>query len=171
MNGLRVFTNFIARLSEWSGKIFMWLGLLLVLELTYDTVARYAFHAPTVWSFDISYMLYGSLFMLGAAYTLLVEEHIRIEVFYKDRSPKGQAIIDLIGYLVFFFPAIGALLYFGTGYALNSWEVWEHAKVSMWAPPIYPFKTVIPIATALLFIQGLGKFIRCLVLISKGEEL
>ncbi len=163
-------SKFVDHLSEWSGKAIAWAGLFLVLELVYDTVARYVFNAPTRWSYDISYMLYGAIFMIGAAYTLLTDEHVRIEVIYEKVSPKVRAIIDAIGYLVFFFPSIGALLYFGTDFALKSWRMLEHSGVSMWSPPIYPFKTIIPLAAFLLLIQGMVKFARCLAFIMKGRE-
>ena len=97
----------------WSGKAVAWLMLPLVFELVYDSIARYAFNAPTIWSYDISYMLYGILFMIGGAYALLEESHIRIEVFYTSFSKRGKAITDAIGYLLFFFPSIGILFYYG----------------------------------------------------------
>ena len=134
-------------------------------------MARYVFNAPTEWSYDISYMLYGAAFMLGAAYTLLLDEHVRIEVVYEKVSPRARAIIDAVCYLIFFFPAVIALLYFGGEFAFKSWKMLEGAGVSMWSPPIYPFKTIIPVAAALLLIQGLVQFVRCVAFIVKGERL
>ncbi|MBW2127177.1 MAG: TRAP transporter small permease subunit, partial [Deltaproteobacteria bacterium] len=148
-----------------------WLMLPLIFELVYDAVARYLFNAPTVWSFDLSYMLCGVLFMIGGAYTLLEEAHIRIEVFYIKFSERGKAIADVIGYLIFFFPAIGALFYFGIFYAAESWETLERSMSSYWSPPIYPFKTIIPLAAFLLLLQGIAKFINALAMIIKGKEL
>jgi len=170
MNILRFIINHIDLSSNWSGKIVSWLIYLLILELAYDTVARYGFIAPTAWSYDISYMLYGALFMLGAAYTLLADEHIRVEAFYERFSPRARALIDLIGYLVFFFPSVGALIYFGIDFAWEAWKLRE-TSITFWAPPVYPLKALIPIAAFLLMIQGMAKFIRNLAIITKGNKL
>jgi len=170
MNILRFIINHIDLSSNWSGKIVSWLIYLLILERAYDTVARYGFNAPTAWSYDISYMLYGALFMLGAAYTLLADEHIRVEAFYERFSPRARALIDLIGYLVFFFPSVGALIYFGIDFAWEAWKLKE-TSITFWAPPIYPLKALIPIAAFLLMIQGMAKFIRNLVIVTKGNKL
>jgi len=157
--------RFIDRVSEGVGRATAWLIPLLILELVYDTGARYIFNAPTEWSYDISYMLYGAIFMLGAGWTLLEDEHVRIEVLYEKLSRRGRAVVDALGYLIFFFPAVGALTYFGGKFALQSWLIFERAGISMWSPPIYPFKTLIPVAMALLFLQGVAQFIRCLSVI------
>jgi len=159
----------IDKLSVWSGKAVAWLGIILILELVYDTIARYGFNAPTEWSYDISYMLYGTMFMVGAAYTLLLDEHVRIGVFYDRVSRRAKAVINVIGYLIFFFPVTIAFLYYGADYAAKSWKIMEHAGVSMWSPPIYPFKTIIPISALLLFLQGTADFIRSLTLAFRGE--
>lgn len=156
------FLKLADRLSEGVGRGTAWLIPLLILELVYDTGARYLFNAPTEWSYDISYMLYGAIFMLGAAWTLRKDEHVRIEVVYERLGRKGRALTDALGYLFFFFPAVGALIYFGGKFALKSWSIWERAGISMWSPPIYPFKTLIPVAMVLLLLQGLAEFLRCL---------
>jgi len=150
---IKIFIHSVDRLSRWSGMAVAWLMLPLIFELVYDAVARYLFNAPTVWSFDLSYML------------------IRIEVFYIKFSERGKAIADVIGYLIFFFPAIGALFYFGIFYAAESWETLERSMSSYWSPPIYPFKTIIPLAAFLLLLQGIAKFINALAMIIKGKEL
>jgi TRAP-type mannitol/chloroaromatic compound transport system permease small subunit len=163
-------SQFVDRLSEWIGKAFAWLIPILIGELVYDTIARYIFNAPTTWSYDISYMLYGAAFMGGAAYTLLRDEHVRIEVIYEKVSPKSRAIIDAICYVVFFFPSMGALLYFGTEFTIKSWRMLETSGESMWSPPIYPFKTVIPITILFLTLQGIVQFLRCLIAIKEGGK-
>lgn len=162
------FSNFIDGLSKWFGKASAWLIPILIAELVYDTIARYVFNAPTEWSYDITYMLYGAAFMGGASYTLLLDEHVRIEVIYEKLSRRSRAIIDVIGYLVFFFPSMSALLYFGTEFTIKSWKLLETSGESMWSPPIYPFKTIIPITALLLIFQGIVEFTRCLVSIKKG---
>jgi len=161
-------SKFIDRLSKWVGKASAWLIPILIAELVYDTIARYLFNAPTAWSYDISYMLYGAAFMGGASYTLLLDEHVRIEVIYEKVSRRSRAIIDAIGYVVFFFPSMGALLYFGTEFTIKSWKLLETSGESMWSPPIYPFKTIIPITALLLIFQGIIEFVRCLISIRKG---
>jgi TRAP-type mannitol/chloroaromatic compound transport system permease small subunit len=158
----------IDRISALAGKGVALLVPILILELVYDTAARYLFNAPTMWSYDISYMLYGTIFLAAAAYTLQLDKHVRIELLYDRLSTRGQAIIDCLGFLVFFFPALLALTVYGTKFALKSWRLWETGGESMWQPPIYPFKTILPLASILLFIQGLALFIRSVQTIFQG---
>ena len=162
--------KFVDSLSTWTGKAVAWLSLLLIGELVYDTVARYVFNAPTEWSYDVSYMLYGTFFMIGAAYTLLQDEHVRIGVVYDKMPERGKAIVNMLGYLLFFFPSVIALFYFGGDYAYKSLIMNEHSGVSMWSPPIYPFKMILPVAAMLLLMQGMVQFIRSLSLLRKGEQ-
>jgi TRAP-type mannitol/chloroaromatic compound transport system permease small subunit len=164
------FADWIDRLSIGTGKAASWIVPVLVLELVYDTAARYLFNAPTIWSYDISYMLYGTLFMLGAAWTLQQEEHVRIDILSGRLSPRTRATVDVLGYLLFFFPAVGALFAYGASFALESWTILERSGQSMWQPPIYIFKTVLPLAALLLFLQGLSHFCRSLRLLYKGES-
>ena len=168
---VKIFIEYVDGASEWSGKAVAWLMLPLIFELTYDSIARYVFNAPTIWSYDVSYMLYAAIFMIGGAYTLLDEKHIRIELFYDMFSLKGRAIIDIIGYVVFFFPVIGAIFYFGIEYVTDSWRLLEHCEASYWSPPIYHFKTLIPISAFLLLLQGAGKFIRAIGIITEREHI
>ena len=160
----------IDQINKWAGGAAAWLVPLLILELVYDTVARYVFNAPTEWSYDISYMLYGAIFMLGAAYTLQIDKHVRIETFYGKLSERAKAIIDAVCYLLFFFPAVGVLIYFGGIFALKSWKMFEAGGDSMWQPPIYPFKTILPVAAILLMLQGIAEFIRCLRCLLRGDH-
>lgn len=153
--------KWIDTFTRWTAAVATWMVPLLILELVYDTVARYLFNAPTEWSYDISYMLYGAIFMLGAAHTLHIDRHVRIETFYGKLSRQGKAMIDGAGYLLFFFPAVGSLLYFSSGFALRSWKMLEVGGESMWQPPIYPFKTILPLAAVLLLLQGTAEFLRC----------
>jgi TRAP-type mannitol/chloroaromatic compound transport system permease small subunit len=152
----------VDKLSEWIGKGVAWLIPLLILELVYDTAARYLFNTATGWSYDVSYMLYGAIFMLGASHTLVRDGHVRIEIIYHRVSPRARALIDALGYLLLYLPAMGALLYFGLGFALKSWRMGETSGASMWSPPIYPFKAVLPLAAFLLLLQGTVNLIRCL---------
>ncbi len=161
--------DYINRINDWIAKAVAYLVPLLILELVYDTFSRYLFNAPTEWSYDISYMLYGAIFMLGSAHTLKLDRHVRIESIYSRLSLRGRAIIDGICYLILYFPSTIALLYFGTIFAIKSWKMWESGGESMWQPPIYPFKTVLPLSALLLFLQGIVQFIGC-VKIAFGRE-
>ena len=163
--------NLIDQINKWAGKAVAWLVPILILELVYDTVARYVFNAPTKWSYDISYMLYGTIFMLGAAYTLQIDKHVRIETFYGKMSRKSKALIDAICYVLIFFPAMVAICYFGGVFALKSWKFMEASGDSMWQPAIYPFKTVLPVAAFLLILQGIVEFIRCVAFFMSGSDV
>ena len=162
--------NSIDRISAWAGKGVAWLVPVLILELVYDTAARYLFNAPTEWSFDISYMLYAAIFLLAAAYTLQKDGHVRIELIYERFPPRGRAFLDCLGYIVFFYPAMAALIYYGSLFAWESWMLRETSNLSMWQPPIYPLKTVLPLATALLILQGTVIFIRSVRTLIQGES-
>lgn len=161
--------KFIDKVSEWTGKLFAWLVIPLVCGLMYEVVARYVFGAPTVWAYDITYMLYGAHFMMGAAYLLYIGGNVRIDVFYRQFSPRAKAIVDICLYLVFFFPVMVVLLVFGIEYAWFSWEIKERASLSPWRPPLYPLKTVLPVAIFLLLLQGVVEFIRNLGIAARGK--
>jgi TRAP-type mannitol/chloroaromatic compound transport system permease small subunit len=163
--------TYIDRISNWTGNAISWLMLALVLEIVYDTIARYAFGAPTIWSFDISYMLYGSMFMLGGAYTLFKGEHIRVDLLYSNISERSKAIIDILGYCVFFFPPVCGLFVYGILFTVDSWKLMEHSNISYWRPPIYHYKSIIPVSAFLILMQGIVQFIRSIsVVIAKRKE-
>ncbi len=134
MKTIERISHFASELSQLTGKAVAWLILVLILQLVYDTAARYLFNKPTVWAYDVSYMLYGIIFLIGGAYTLLDDEHIRIEVFYTKFSKRQKAVADIIGYLIFFFPVLIILLYSGVLYTVESWEMMERSTVSYWSP-------------------------------------
>lgn len=146
-------------ISEWSGKIISWLTMALIFTLVYEVVSRYFFNSPTFWSYDISYMLGGTVAFIGGAWALKNKQHVRVDLFYTRFSPKMQATVDILFAVLLFFP----LLYFGftnsLEAALISWERNEKIMSGFWQPPIYPLKTVIPIAFLLLFIQGISELI------------
>lgn len=155
--------------AEWSGRVFSWLLIPLMLGLVYEVISRYVFHSPTLWAHDIALMTYGSLFMLGAGYTLLHKGHIRTDFFY-DRWPvRRQALIDLTMYLFFFFPGLFFFLLAGWDLAYHSWIIRERSEISAWRPPMYPFKTVIPVTAALLLIQGASEFLKSLYAFRTGR--
>ncbi len=129
----------------------------MIVAVAYEVVARYAFNAPTRWASSTTYMLYGSQFMLAAAYTLLRGGHIRTDVFYERWSPATRARIDAVSYVLFFFPGMLFVLYAGWVEARQAWGIGERA--GGW--PLYPFKAVIPLTAALLVLQGLSELIKC----------
>jgi TRAP-type mannitol/chloroaromatic compound transport system permease small subunit len=163
-------SNRVDRLSEWMGYISSWLVLLLIAEITYDTLMRYLFNAPSGWSYDITYMLNGAAFMGGTAWTLLRDEHVRVDFFYGKMSAKSKAIADVIGYVVFFFPSLLVLLYFSTKFAVRSWRMLEGSGETVWNPPIYPLKTVLCITILALLLQGVVQFFRRITALKEGGK-
>ncbi|MCS6879112.1 MAG: TRAP transporter small permease subunit [Geminicoccaceae bacterium] len=161
----------IDRLTLSTGAIFCWLVVPLVGAMVYEVFARYLFNRPTIWAFDVSYMLYGSHFMLGAAYTLYRGGHIRTDIFYQNWSPRTKGIIDATLYVLFFFPGIALFFWMGLQEALHSFSIGETSDVSPWRPPIWPFKMVIPISLAFLFVQGISEFLKSAYAAVTGRTL
>jgi TRAP-type mannitol/chloroaromatic compound transport system permease small subunit len=162
------FLKAIDRVSTWSGKTFAWLIGVLTLVVSVEVFKRYILNAPTAWIFDLDAMLYGTLFMMCGAYTLAQDGHVRGDFLYSNMRPRTQAWLDLVLYFLFFLPGIAALVYAGWGYALDSWHINEHSNVTANGPPVYPFKMVIPIAGALVLLQGMAEVVRCVVCIRTG---
>jgi TRAP-type mannitol/chloroaromatic compound transport system permease small subunit len=156
-------------LSYWVGKASAWLILALTFVVSIEVFKRYILNAPTSWIFDFNSMLYGTLFMLGGAYTLAAGGHVRADFVYIYLQPRGQAALDLILYLVFFIAGILGLIYAGYDYAALSWRINEHSTVTAEGPPVYPFKTVIPVAALLVMLQGFAEIVRCVVCLRTGE--
>jgi TRAP-type mannitol/chloroaromatic compound transport system permease small subunit len=126
---------------------------------------------PTFWAYDLSYMLYGALFMLGAAYTLYRGSHIRTDFLYQTWPVKVQASVDAFCYLFLFFPGMAIFLWLATDWAILSWEREERAMASAWMPALYPLKTVLPVSIALLLLQGVSEFLKCIYAFRHGEWL
>ncbi len=164
------FIGFIDRLSVWTGKWIAWVIIPNVLALVYEVVARYFFNSPTIWSYEVTYFLYGSHFLLGAAYVLFVDAHIRIDILTSRLSPRTRAKIDVAGYLILFFPVVITLIYAGGEYVAQSYEMGEKSGLSPWRPYLYPYKAIIMISFVLLFLQGISCFIRNITLLAKGEK-
>lgn len=164
-------------MSEWAGNLFAWLIIPMVLGLTWEVIARYGFNAPTIWAFDATYMLYGSHFMLGAGYALLKGAHIRTDFLYEKYSDRTKGIIDALAYILFFFPSMIMILLSSIDDAAHSWRIGELSEQTAWRPPLYPFKTVIPLAAALLMVQGIAETLKALYAartgtwIHKGEGI
>ena len=163
------YVRFADRLSAWFGKAFGWLILLMVFGVGYEVFVRYVLNAPTSWSFDVSYIMYGTLFMMGGAYTLSVGGHVRGDFIYRLLQPRTQAKIELVLYFLFFFPGVTALIVTGWKYAARSWRYLEVSVNSPAGIPVFQFKTVIVAAGILLFIQGIAQVFRCILCIRTGE--
>jgi TRAP-type mannitol/chloroaromatic compound transport system permease small subunit len=161
--------NFIDRVTGWFGKAFAWLILVMTFGVAYEVFVRYVLNRPTTWAFDVTYIMYGALFMMGGAYTLSRDGHVRADFIYRLWRPRTQAKIELVLYFLFFFPGILALVLAGWKYASRSWRYLEVSTMSPANIPIYQFKTVICVAGALLVLQGIAQVCRCLVCIRTGE--
>jgi TRAP-type mannitol/chloroaromatic compound transport system permease small subunit len=135
---------------------------------TIEVFKRYILNAPTAWIFDFNNMLYGTLFMMCGAYTLAQGGHVRADFIYLYMKPRGQAALDLSLHLLFFVPCMIGLIYAGGGFALDSWRIGEHSTVTAEGPPVYHFKTVIPVAGVLVMLQGLAEIVRCVVCLRTG---
>src|SRR4030081_75287 len=158
----------IDQVSYWSGKTFAWLIVALTFVVSVEVFKRYILNAPTAWIFDFNNMLYGTLFMMCGAYTLAQGGHVRADFVYTYLRPRVQAALDLALYFLFFIPGILGLIYAGYDYAAISWRIGEHSTVTADAPPLYPFKSVIPIAGALVMLQGLAEILRCVECLRTG---
>jgi TRAP-type mannitol/chloroaromatic compound transport system permease small subunit len=159
----------IDKISTWVGQFFSWLIVALTLMISWEVFSRYFLDNPHAWAFDVMSMMYGSLFMMAGAYTLSKNGHVRGDVLYGFFPPRLQAWFDLILYFVFFIPGVFALAYAGYGFAADSWAINEHSNITADGPPVYPFKTILPIAGFFLLAQGLVEIVRCIVCIKQGE--
>ena len=159
----------IDKISTQVGQAFSWLILILTLMITWEVFSRYALDNPHPWAFDVMSMMYGTLFMMAGAYTLSKNGHVRGDVLYGFFTPRLQAGLDLALYIIFFIPGIVALAWAGYNFAGESWAINEHSNVTANGPPVYPFKTILPIAGFLLLLQGLVEIVRCVVCLQTGE--
>lgn len=171
MNYLAKCLKLIDRTSVYVGWAASLIIVPQVLALIYEVFARYVFLRPTIWSYDTTYMLYGTHYLLGAAYTLHVKGHIRIDVIYGRLSKRRQALIDVTCYLVVFFPVIVSLLMGGYEYATYAYQIKEVSQFTPWQPILWPFKGLIFAGFLLLALQSLAEFIRNLHMVLKGEPL
>jgi TRAP-type mannitol/chloroaromatic compound transport system permease small subunit len=159
---------FVDKVSTFVGHAFSWFIIALTLLISWEVFSRYALDAPHAWAFDVMIMFYGTLFMMAGAYTLSVNGHVRGDVLYGFFTPRTQAILDLTLYILFFIPGVVALAYAGYYYAADSWRIDEHSNITSEGPPIYPFKTVIPLAGTILLVQGIVEIVRCVICIRQG---
>jgi len=155
---MQIVANGIDRLNENVGKFTSYLALPLIVVVVYEVIMRYVFNAPTIWAFEATTLIYGCHFILGFAYTHKHDGHVSIDVFEARLPERGRTILRIIVNLLLFIPTVGLLAFQAVRYAASSWGNWELASTS-WAPPLYPFKTIMAIGFLLLFLQGLAKLI------------
>lgn len=158
----------IDRLSTLVGQAFAWCIVLLTGVVVYEIFVRYVFRAPTSWAYDVSYMLYGTLFMMAGAYALSRNAHVRGDFLYRNFPPRRQAWFDLVLYILFFFPAIIAFMVSGWHFFEESFRQNERSMFSPTGPVIWPFKFLIPLVGLLLLLQGLVEVVRCIRCIREG---
>ncbi len=158
----------IEGLSLWVGRAFAWCILILTLAVSYEVFVRYVLNSPTVWSFDVMVQMYGALFLMAGPYALAQDTHVRGDVLYRLFSVRWQARVDFLLYILFFFPGILALFWFGWEIAADSWRYKEVSFNSPAGIQIYFFKTLIPLAGGLLLIQGVAELIRCWMAMRTG---
>ena len=163
------FIRFSDSLSAGFGKAFGWLIIMMTFGVSYEVFVRYVLNAPTPWSLDVSFIMYGTLFMMGGAYTLSRGGHVRGDFLYRLWRPRVQAGVDLVLYFFFFFPGVLALVFAGWKYAARSWQYGEVSVNSPAGIPIYQFKTVIVAAGLLLTVQGIAQVCRCILCLRDGE--
>ena len=160
---------FVDKVSTWVGQAFSWIIVALTMHIAWEVFSRYVLDHPRAWAFDAMIMMYGTLFMMAGAYTLAKNGHVRGDVIYGFLTPRMQAALDLTLYIVFFIPGVIALCWAGYTYAAESWAINEHSNITSEGPPVYPFKTVIPLAGAFILVQGVVEIIRCVICIKNGD--
>ena len=159
----------IDRISTVIGQTFSWFIVALTLMISWEVFSRYVLDAPHPWAFDVMIMMYGTVFMMAGAYTLSKNGHVRGDVLYGFFPPRLQAGLDLTLYSLFFIPGVFALAWAGYHFAGESWAINEHSNVTADGPPVFPFKTILPLAGGFLLMQGVVEIIRCILCLQTGE--
>lgn len=167
---LRKILGFIDGISEFAGKAFSFLVLPVILLEAVEVVRRYVFGSPTDWAWELAALVAGAMFVMGAAWVLKEDRHVRTDLIYGKLSRRWQAAFDLFFFTTIFFSFIGVMVWKATGQAIYSVTINERT-FSMWGPPLYPLKICIALAFILLGLQGLAKWIRDLHYLIKGSEL
>ncbi|MGA9396347.1 MAG: TRAP transporter small permease subunit [Azonexus sp.] len=159
----------IDQLSKSVGHAFAWCIVILTLGTSYEVFVRYVLDDPTSWAFDMSYILYGGLFLMSGAYALSRGAHVRGDIFYRLMPKRVQASVELVLFVFFFYPGVIALMYSGWSYGMDSMRIGEVSVNSPIGVPIWQLKLVIPAAGALLALQGIAEMLRCIICIRTGE--
>jgi TRAP-type mannitol/chloroaromatic compound transport system permease small subunit len=163
------FLLFVERLSMSVGRTFAWCILILTFGVSYEVFVRYVLRNPTSWAYDVSYIMYGALFLMAGAYTVSRDGHVRADVVYRLWPPRVQASVDLVLYILFYFPAVLAFIYSGYFFAHMSWQFGETSVYSPASVPVYQVKALIPIAGVVLLLQGISELVRCMRCIRTGS--
>src|SRR4029453_1007965 len=161
----------IDRFTDFTGTVIAWLNVPLVAVVAYEVIARYVFAAPTIWSFDLTYMFYGTVFMLGAAYALHKGAHIRTDFFFERWSIRTRGLIDSVAYIAFFFPSLMVFFVVTWGEGWYAFQINEVSEQTPWRPILWPYKMVIPLTCLLLMIQGISETIKSVYAARTGLEL
>ncbi|HEX2649190.1 MAG TPA: TRAP transporter small permease subunit [Burkholderiales bacterium] len=170
-SGLIRFVRMIDKFSDTTGTWVSWLNVPLVLAVSYEVISRYLFNAPTIWSFDITYMLYGTVFMLGAGFALHKGAHIRTDFFYDKWSARTKGWVDSVSYIALFFPALIVFFIVSANEAWYAFSISETSEQTPWRPLLWPYKAVVPLASLLLIIQGISETIKSVYAVRTGVEL
>lgn len=157
------------RIIKFSGRIFAWVMVPLVIALCYEVFARYLFRSPTIWAYEVGYMLMAAIVLLGGAYTLLEGRHIRVDFLYIHFAPKTQAILDVAGFFILFLPVMSVISYFSVAKAIESLLVWEVSEISPWHPPMWPFRICMAVGFTLLTIQGICEVLKNIARIRRPQ--
>lgn len=166
---MRKVLRVIDAITQYTAELLKWFCYALVLVIVYDVIMRYVFDAPTMWAFEIAYMLGGAIFVLGFAYTHYHRKHVRVDIFYSRLSPRRRAIIDVFGTLFLFFPLLVLLIHGSFLWMWRAWSIGEISIVTNWFPPIAPFRTVVFIGFSLLAFQAIAEFIRDLYILVRNK--
>lgn len=148
-------------IALWTGRITCLLLVPVVFAMVYEVVARKLFIAPTDWAFDVSRMIVGAMFMLGAGYALMRGVHIRADFLYRNWKPRNQAVVDMVLYLLFFFPGMLFFFYISFDYTWNAWVRWELSMDTAWMAPLAPARTAMPLGAFFLILQGISELLKC----------
>lgn len=155
-------------INEWVGRVLCFLVVFITLLVVFEVVMRRVFGAPTIWTFETTKQLYAAHFMLLTPFALLHNSHVSVTIFYQQLSARKKAFLDILGYLIFFFPFCTIILWQGYYFAEKSWAMRE-TSWSVFSAPLYYVKTVIPVTAALLILQGISIFIRRIIVFTKGS--
>jgi len=158
-------------ISKYTGWGISLLAIPMIAALIYEVIARYFFNRPTIWSYEITYMIYGTHFLIGSAFTLLIKGHIRIDVFYSLLPIRGRALIDTLGYAIIFFPVMIVLIISALDVAQEAYQTAEVSQFTPWQPLLWPFKTAMLVGFVLLGLQGLSELLKSLSTLITGKEL
>ncbi|HHE41146.1 MAG TPA: TRAP transporter small permease subunit [Dehalococcoidia bacterium] len=170
MSKLSTIMKWIESVGTWAGKFAGWLLIALIGCIVYNVFMRYALNAPTIWAFDISYMLGGAIYLLGLAWVLKKDENVRVDIISTRFSQRTRLLIDTVLNFAMFFPFVLFVFLTSLNITIHSWKIGERASTTIFYPPLYPLRTVITIGLFLLFLQGIVNTIRTLRLLLKGED-